>query len=54
MENPTLSPSILVHKSLENGERVSYCHSFVKNGQIQFLSDCQHELVGQTIELPNI
>lgn len=28
------------------------CHFFVKNGRIQFLSDCTHKLAGQTVELP--
>ncbi len=28
------------------------CHSFVTEGQIQFLSDCSHELAGQTVPLP--
>ena len=28
------------------------CHSFITNGQIQFLSDCTHELAGQTVPLP--
>jgi hypothetical protein len=28
------------------------CHSYVTNGMIQFLSDCTHELAGQTVELP--
>jgi hypothetical protein len=27
------------------------CHSFVNAGQIQFLADCTHELVGQTVKL---
>lgn len=31
----------------------SVCHSFVNNGQIQFLSDCTHKLAGQTVELPD-
>lgn len=30
------------------------CHSIVTNGKIQFLSDCTHELAGQTVELPEI
>jgi len=30
------------------------CHSFVKNGQIQFLDDCSHALAGQTVPLPPI
>lgn len=28
------------------------CHSFVTDGRIQFLSDCTHELAGQTVDLP--
>ena len=27
------------------------CHSFVTDGQIQFLSDCTHALAGQTVPL---
>lgn len=29
------------------------CHSFVTDGRIQFLSDCTHALVGQTVDLPD-
>jgi hypothetical protein len=29
------------------------CHSFVTDGQIQFLGDCTHALAGQTVPLPN-
>ena len=29
------------------------CHSYVTDGKIQFLGDCTHELVGQTVELPD-
>ena len=29
------------------------CHSFVRNGNIQFLGDCTHALAGQTVELPD-
>ena len=28
------------------------CHSFVRDGRIEFLSDCTHALAGQTIDLP--
>ncbi len=28
------------------------CHSFVRNGRIEFLADCTHELAGQTVDLP--
>ncbi|MER9829152.1 DUF6527 family protein [Mesorhizobium sp. M0134] len=27
------------------------CHSFVQDGQIQFLDDCTHALAGQTVAL---
>lgn len=33
--------------------RCYICHSFVTDGKIQFLSDCTHELAGQTVELPD-
>jgi hypothetical protein len=29
------------------------CHSFVTDGRIQFLSDCTHDLAGQTVGLPD-
>lgn len=32
--------------------RCEQCHSFVTNGQIQFLGDCSHELAGKTVPLP--
>ncbi len=31
----------------------SICHSFVRNGMIQFLGDCTHKLAGQTVEIPD-
>lgn len=30
------------------------CHSFVRDGMIQFLTDCTHKLAGQTVELPDV
>ncbi|MDR7867595.1 MAG: DUF6527 family protein [Sporomusaceae bacterium] len=34
--------------------KCTVCHSFVRDGCIQFLNDCTHELAGQTVELPDI
>jgi hypothetical protein len=48
MELPTFSPSLLVHGSVPERR----CHSFVKDGKIQFLSDCYHKLAGQTVDIP--
>lgn len=30
------------------------CHSFIKDGMIQFLGDCTHELKGKTVKLPEV
>lgn len=49
-ESPTVSPSLLQNF----GGNSKLCHSFIRNGKIQYLNDCQHELAGQTIELPEI
>jgi len=40
----------------DKGENVpkGYCHSWVKDGQIQYLLDCTHDLAGQTIEMEDI
>lgn len=48
-DEPTFSPSMLVNR----GTSVQ-CHFFVKDGKIQFLGDCFHELKNQTVELPEI
>jgi len=45
VERPTLSPSILTKNQM------GVCHSFVRDGQIQFLADCTHEYAGQTLDL---
>lgn len=29
------------------------CHTFITDGQIQYLSDCTHEYAGKTIPLPD-
>lgn len=30
------------------------CHSYVRDGKIEFLNDCTHALSGQTVELPEV
>lgn len=50
--NPlTLSPSLLV---TARGDPEYRCHSFIRNGKIEFLNDCSHELAGQTVPLPDL
>jgi hypothetical protein len=53
MNKPTFRPSILTRMADGEGNPI-VCHSFVTDGQIQFLNDCTHELAGQTVELPDV
>lgn len=48
-KNPTISPSIKV--TMKYAGKTKICHSFIKNGMIQFLNDCTHKLAGKTVEL---
>ena len=54
-EKPTVDPSLLVtHKMSCNGEtKETRCHSFIRDGKIQYLADCTHNLAGQTVEIPD-
>lgn len=52
LERPTLSPSILVRCEWGPERRPLICHSFVREGRIEFLADCTHALAGQTVDLP--
>lgn len=48
LESPTISPSILTRV----GNNV--CHSFLRNGVFEFLSDCTHKFAGQQIPIPDL
>lgn len=64
LDSNTIAPSVLV-KSVKRppepwefdenrkiiGCQDAVCHSFVRNGTIQYLGDCTHELKGQTIPM---
>lgn len=53
---PTFSPSIKVtYNGPDAGQGdapPAVCHSFVRDGNIQFLGDCTHVLAGQTVPIP--
>ena len=67
LDSPTFSPSILVRgtvpitdderRRIMAGETVEpkplVCHSFVRDGRIEFLGHCTHELAGQTVDIPD-
>lgn len=54
-ERPTFTPSANVdysgygHVVADTQEK--RCHCFVRNGNIEFLSDCSHALAGTTVAL---
>lgn len=65
-ESLTISPSVLVYErkklinedleghallAPENIMTAARCHSFVRNGHIEFLNDSTHKLAGQTVPL---
>lgn len=54
-EPPATNPEIaekLKRGEIEQQKVSKVCHTFVTDGRIQYLSDCTHELAGQTIDLP--
>lgn len=59
-ESPTIRASVLTRSYQKNPVTGNYdieidrCHSYITDGMIEFLSDCQHSLAGQTVELPEI
>lgn len=52
LEAPTCTPSVLVRWTHGEERAERRCHLFVKEGRLEFLSDCTHALAGRTIELP--
>ncbi len=58
-ERPTFTPSVLVRTGRAvdpafvpmDGDPPEVCHTFVTDGQIQYLGDCTHALAGQTVPM---
>lgn len=50
VDNPTFSPSLLCNPNYEPRR----CHLYVREGKIQYLSDCWHELKGQTVDMQDV
>jgi len=67
-DRPTINPSILVRgtkptsdeeaERIMRGEKIKpiphVCHSFIRDGTINYLGDCTHNLAGKTVELPDL
>lgn len=47
VEKPTFHPSMLTWTPMRDGSKSNICHSFVRDGCIEFLGDCTaHQLRG--------
>lgn len=44
----TISPSVLVTMP---GDASYRCHSFVRDGKIEYLGDCSHAMAGKTVDM---
>lgn len=59
VNKPTLSPSVRhfyvlpAHDGRPSVE-VTTCHYHVRNGIIEYCNDCEHDLKGQKVELPEL
>jgi len=67
LDRPTFRASLLVRGTVpitnEEADRIMagekfepkplVCHSFITDGNIQFLDDCTHSLAGKIVELPD-
>lgn len=51
-EAPTISPSILCHTNGRDSDQK--CHSFVRAGKWEFLSDSFHALAEQTVDMVDL
>lgn len=49
-DKPTVNPSIAVSMP----PTPYLCHSFIRDGQIEYLADCNHKLAGQTVDMVDI
>ncbi len=48
---PTFTPSYLATSTFGDKHEPRRCHSYLKDGKLQFLPDCTHELAGKTVDL---
>ncbi|BAN48281.1 DUF6527 family protein [Metapseudomonas resinovorans] len=53
-EKPKFSPSVLVTYRWGPEQAEVRCHSFAREGRIEFFSDCTHALAGKTVDLPSV
>lgn len=49
LEKPTFTPSLVVRYKWGDEDETNVCHSFIRDGNWEFLADCTHALAGQTV-----
>lgn len=57
MESPGFRPNLLISAFKVVGTqvvRVTKCHSNIRAGRIEYLLDSDHDLAGESIELPDV
>lgn len=59
VEKPTFSPSYVERvgpypECSSKAGQIDVCHSFIRDGNIEFLGDCTHDLRGRTVPLDPI
>ena len=47
IDKPTISPSVRVRTG-----QGKVCHFFIKDGKIEYCSDCTHAMAGKSVDLP--
>lgn len=53
LENPTFSPSLINRSTPIKGDP-HVCHLFVRDGVIEYLSDCTHSFAGKTVTMEDV
>lgn len=51
LNEPTFEPSLLFEG---DGGKFPKCHFYIRQGKLEYLSDCAHELKGQTISMMEV
>jgi hypothetical protein len=55
MEAPTFTPSVRHFIPAREGKpEYTFCHYFITDGNICYCGDCDHELSGKTVPLPDL
>lgn len=69
MRAPTFKPSLLCRTGHhvrgmpqppdcdycgDDSDACTICHSFIRNGKIEYLSDCTHDLAGKTVDMVDV